>query len=297
MRAKEWAMFVLLGLIWGSSFLWIKVALGDGGFSPLLLVTCRVGFGLLGLAGVVMIRRTALPRDRATLASLAVVGLLNTAIPFILIAWAEMRIDSALASMLNGTVPLFTIVLSHVWLHDERITAPRLAGLTMGFVGIVVLLSRDLEAAGGADARLGGLAVLMAAVSYAAAAAYSRRYLRGQSPVAQSFVTLAFAEVVLLGLYLASDRSFAMPDDLLAWVAVAWLGLLGSCLALLIYFSLINAWGPTRASLVSYVFPVVGVVLGATILGEHVDWRLFVGMVLVVGGIAAVHARALVVRR
>jgi drug/metabolite transporter (DMT)-like permease len=303
MKLKEWGMFALLGLVWGSSFLWIKIAVGNGGkpflgidfpaemqvFGPFLLVAFRLLFGLIGLAALMLFQRPAFPRERRVWLAYLFMGAFNTAIPFTLISWGETQIDSGLASILNGTVPLFTIVIAHFWLHDEKITLPRLAGLLVGFIGVVVLVSRDIGPDGLIGNIWGQVAVIAAAISYAVAITFSRRYLRGQPPVMQSFMTLLVADVLMWVATPMVESPIVLPGSPLLWFAVAWLGLLGSCLAYLLFFSLINAWGPTRASLVTYIFPVIGLILGITLLGEQVDWRLFVGTALVVGGIVVVN--------
>ncbi|MEQ1910037.1 MAG: DMT family transporter [Vicinamibacterales bacterium] len=305
MKLREWGMFFLLGLVWGSSFLWIKVALGNNGepflgiaipagqaaFSPLLLVTMRLAFGLAGLAVLMVAYRLTIPRDTRTLGICAVVGFINTALPFALITWGETRIPSSLASILNGTVPLFAIVFAHFALHDERMTPGRLAGLVIGFVGVVVLVSGESDVTSGSI--WGQAAVAGAAVSYAGAASYTRRYLRGLSPITQSFTTLIFAEAYLVVAVALFERPVVWPAHPLVWTATVWLGLLGSCAAYVLYFSLINAWGATRASLVTYVFPVVGLALGIFVLGEQVQWNLFVGTALVAAGIVIVSGRQL----
>jgi drug/metabolite transporter (DMT)-like permease len=305
MKFKNWGLFALLSVVWGSSFLWIKV--GQGGdlpalglahpanattFRPFMLVAVRLLFGLIGLAVVVAAQRTHLPRDRRTLLAYLFMGAVNTAIPFVLITWGQRRIDSSLASILNGTVPLFTIVIAHFWQADERITFGRLGGLLLGFAGVVVLVGRDVQPGALAANLWGELAVIAAAACYAVALNFSRRYLRNQSPVAQSFMVLLFADLILL-VATPLAEPVDLPSSPLAWFAVLWLGLLGSCLAYLLFFSLINAWGATRASLITYVFPVIGLVLGILLLGETADWRLFVGAALVVSGILVVNARSL----
>jgi drug/metabolite transporter (DMT)-like permease len=303
MKLKEWGMFALLGFVWGSSFLWIKIAVGNDGqpflgiaiplgapaFGPFLLVAFRLLFGLVGLAAIMFFQRPAFPREPRVLLAYLFMGAFNTAIPFTLISWGETQIASGLASILNGTVPLFTIVIAHFWLHDEKITLPRLAGLLVGFVGVVVLVSRDLGPQGLTGSIWGQAAVIAAAVSYATAITFSRKYLRGQPPVLQSFMTLLVADVFMWIAVPIVERPVVLAGAPILWFAVAWLGLLGSCLAYLLFFSLINAWGPTRASLVTYVFPVIGLILGITLLGEQIDWRLFVGALLVVGGIVVVN--------
>src|SRR5712692_3823757 len=158
MKLKEWIVFCALGTIWGTSFLWIKIAVAET--APFVLVGFRLLFGLLGLVVVMVLQRTALPRDRRVLLAFLFMGIFNTGVPFLLITWGETRIASSLASILNASVPLFTIVIAHFWLHDEKITLPRLGGLLIGFLGIVVLVSRDLTPQGLHSDAWGQLAVL-----------------------------------------------------------------------------------------------------------------------------------------
>lgn len=305
MRLKEWGLFALLGVVWGSSFLWIKIAVGNGGqpflgvsfppdapvFGPFLLVFFRLLFGLLGTAVLMARQGLSVSRDPRVLAAYVFMGLFNTAIPFTLISWGETQIDSALAAILNGTVPLFTIVIAHFWLHDERMNPARVAGLIVGFIGVVVLVGGDLGESGVGGNLWGEVAVVAAAVSYAVSAVFSRKYLRGQSPVVQSFMTLLVAGFFMTVAVPVAESPVVLPTLPIVWLAVAWLGLLGSCLAYVLYFSLMNAWGPTRSSMVSYVFPVVGLFLGITLLGERAGWRLLAGTALVVAGIVIVNLK------
>ncbi len=289
MKTRDWLVFSLLGLVWGSSFLWIKVAVQEVG--PATLVGFRLLIGLLGLAVVVAVRRPVLPRDRRTLIVLGLVGITNTALPFILISWGEQFIDSAIASILNGTVPLFTIVIAHLFLHDDRITPARVLGLITGFLGVVVLMSRDLgpDAVGGNV--LGQAAVLAAALSYAGSSVIARRNLRQVDSVVQAFLPLISADTVAWITAFASESPLQIPRLPITWLALAWLGLLGSCLAYLLYFHLLHSVGPTRATMVTYVFPVVGVILGVVFLDELADWHLVIGATLVALGIAVVNLR------
>ena len=298
LKAKEWTAFGLLGLIWGSSFLWIRIAVQDIG--PFTLVALRLLFGLLGLLAVMAYKKQPIPRDRRTLRSLAIMGIINTALPFTLISWGETRIESSLASILNGTVPLFAIIIAHLWLHDERITLARIIGLLVGFVGVVILVGRDFDIESLGGNFLGQLAVIAASISYAVSATFSRKYLRGQAPVVQSTMTLLVADA-LMWLSLPAVHRFTpsldapnrFPTLPITWVAIIWLGVLGSCVAYLMYFWLLNTWGVTRSSLVTYIFPVVGLILGIVFLGETIDWRLVAGSALVVSGIAVVNLRSM----
>jgi len=289
MKLKEWGAFVILGLIWGSSFLWIKIAVAEIG--PFTLVAFRVLFGLLGLLVVMRWQRQSFPRDRGTILAFVFMGIVNTAIPFILISWGETKIQSSLASILNATTPLFTIVIAHFWLHDEKITLPRLAGLIVGFFGVILLVSRDIGPQGLQGDVIGQLAVLLAAISYAIALTFSRKYLRGTKPVVQSTMILVVASGVMWVTAPMVERPFTLPQLPVTWLALAWLGLLGLCIAYLLFFYLNNVWGPTRASLVTYVFPVVGLILGIIFLNEEVDWRLLVGSGLIVASIVIVNLK------
>jgi drug/metabolite transporter (DMT)-like permease len=289
MKLKEWGAFALLGLIWGSSFLWIKIAVEEIG--PFTLVAFRLLFGLAGLLLIMRLRGQAFPRDRRVLLAFLFMGAFNTAIPFTLISWGETKIDSGLASILNGTVPLFTIVIAHFWLHDEKITLPRLAGLIVGFVGMVTLVSRDLGPEGLRGNVWGQFAVIAGSICYATAITFSRRYLRGQPPVVQSTMILLVADALMWIATPLVESPIHLPALPMTWLAIVWLGVLGSCVAYLLFFFLINAWGPTRASLVTYVFPVIGLLLGILFLKETADWRLLIGSVLIVGGILVVNVR------
>ncbi len=289
MKIKEWMAFGLLGLIWGSSFLWIKI--GVESITPIMLVTLRVSFGLLALLVVVLVQRQSLPRDRSTLLKYLFMGVFNLVVPFLLITWGETKIDSSLASILNAATPLFVIIIAHFWLHDEKITGARLGGLLLGFAGVVVLVLQNLKPETMQGDILGELAVLLATVSYAVALIFSRRYLRGTKPVVQSTMILVMATALMWIIMPAADRPLVFPVTPLTWIAVIWLGMLGLCVAYLLFFHLNNVWGPTRASLVTYVFPVVGVVLGIVFLSEPLTWNMIVGSILVVGGIGVVNRK------
>lgn len=282
MKTKEWVLFILLGLIWGSSFLWIKIAVQD--VSPMTLVAFRLLFGVIALAMVMAALQPRFPVQRSTWLVMVVLGITNTFLPFVLISWGEQYIDSAVASVLNSTVPLFTLVIAHFFLRDERMTSSRVIGLLIGFGGVVALTSRDLGPEGFRGSVLGQGAVLAGALSYGVSSVFARRTLRSVDPLAQAFVPLASA----CGLsWLAApivEAPFRPPQYAITWFALMWLGLLGACVAYLIYFHLIHTVGPTRATMVTYMFPVVGVVLGVVFLGERGDWHLILGAALVAVG-------------
>jgi len=147
MRPRHWAALLALGALWGSSYLWIKIGVQEIG--PFTLVAFRLLVGAAALGLVLLVRRQALPRRWENWAPLAVMGITNTALPFVLISWGEQTVDSAVAAVLTGGVPLFVLILSHFLIRDERITLPRLAGLLLGFGGVVLLAARETGAAAG----------------------------------------------------------------------------------------------------------------------------------------------------
>jgi len=290
MRPKDWGAFLLLGTIWGSSFLWIKIAVAD--IAPTTLAAFRLLFGLIGLLTVAWLTRQRFDAVRRHWRAYLFMGFFNTAFPFMLINWAETRIDSALAAILNATAPLFAFIIAHFWQADEKMTPTRTAGLVMGFAGVIVLVSREFSPQGVHASLWGQVAMLVASTSYALSANYSRRYLRGHPPLLQATMVVLFADAISWAVALSTDRPFGAPSAWLTWFALAWLGLLGSCTAYLLYFYLINRVGASRSSLVTYVFPVVGLLLGIIFLDEIMDWHLVVGSALVVGGIAVINRPA-----
>ncbi len=287
MKTKDWVLFLALGLIWGSSFLWIKIAIRE--VDAFTLVGWRLLFGTLGMMVVIALRRPAFPRSRSIWLGLALLGVINTALPFVLISWGQKTIDSAVASILNSTVPLFTLIIAHFALHDEPITARKAVGLLIGFGGVLALMSRDLEAGSLGVGALGQMAVLLAAVSYASASVFARRTMREISPLVQAFVPMAIADAIVWSAAIQVGDPGRLPAQPLTWVALLWLGLLGSCVAYLLYYTLLHAVGATRATMVTYVFPVVGVTLGVLFLDEPADWHLLAGALLVVASLAVVN--------
>jgi drug/metabolite transporter (DMT)-like permease len=286
LKSKDWLAFILLGVIWGSSFLWIKIAVQEIG--PVLLVALRLLFGILALLVAVAFARPQWPRDRRTWINLTLLGLINNAIPYTLISWGEKYIDSAVAAILNSTAPLFTMVVAHIFLTDDRISSRRVVSLVVGFFGILVLFSRDLGG-GPAGSLLGQLAVLLAAISYAFASVFARRTTKGIPPTLQALIPLLGADLLMWALVPVVESPVALPALPLTWLAVLWLGVMGVAVAFLLYFYLLHSVGPTRTVLVTYVFPLVGVALGVIFLNERLDWQLIAGSVLIIASVVLVN--------
>jgi drug/metabolite transporter (DMT)-like permease len=281
-----WLLFLALGFMWGSSYLFIKLAVDD--FGTFTLVALRLAVGALLLWAVVLATRQELPREPRIYGHLFVMGLVNIVIPFVLITWAEQSVDSSLAAILTAPVPLFAIVIAPFFLHDEPIRVNGVVGLLVGFVGVVILTSRDL-AVGDSDLS-GEIALLGAAFSYAIGAVYARRNMRGVPPLIPAVFQVSFALLVSGIIALVAERPWEARPDPEAIFSILWLGIVGSGLAYLVVFRLFAAWGATRTTMVAYEIPVVGILLGYFVLAEPVDFRLLIGTALVVGGVALVNS-------
>ncbi|NDJ78723.1 MAG: DMT family transporter [Chloroflexi bacterium] len=288
---REWIIFWTLGVIWGSSFLLIKVGVEDLG--PLPLVTIRLGLAALAMQVFLRLTGRHWPRQRTATIALIFIGVMNTAVPFTLITWGEQDIDSGLATVLNATVPLFTLVIAHMALADERITPQKAAGLLVGFVGVALLASRDTESSS-PNTISGQLAVLGAALCYATSAVVIRRYLRQVDPFVIAGHSLAVGWVAITTVTLVVVHPFPSPADLGpdAVAAVITLALLNTMVAYFLFYHLMDQWGATRTTLVTYVMPPVGLTLGAVFLDEAVDWQIVVGAALILGGIVTANLRA-----
>ncbi len=286
---------VLLGtlaLMWGSSYLFIKI--GVETLPPLSLVLLRVLVGLAILLVVVGVTRTPLPRDARTIAHLVVLGAVNIAIPFWLISSAEQHIDSGLAGILQSTAPFFTLVIAASFIHDERITRGRLAGIGLGFAGILLLSVENLADIGsalGLERLLAELAVVGSSLAYAIGNTYARRNLRNARPLVLATGQVAGAAVIVGVLAFLVDGGVTLPAVPEAAFSVLWLGAIGTGFAYIVFFRLLTGWGPTRASLVAYLLPVVAVILGVVVLGESVDALFVAGAALIVAGVWVVNRR------
>lgn len=296
MTRRDWSLLLILSLLWGGSFLFVELALR--GLPPLTIVMGRVGLAALILGLVLWAGRffgeksgtSALPR-RARGAVL-VMGLLNNAVPFTLFALAQGRIDGALAAIVNATTPLWTVVVAHLFTADERITPAKAVGLGFGFAGVAIMAG---HAGGGEAAAI--LACLAAALSYGLAAVWGRRFRgMGVSPLFTAFGQTAGATLLLMPLWLALDRPWAMQapgaGPVLAVVAMA---ALSTALAYLIYFRLLASAGATNLSLVTFLIPVSAAVLGVVLLNETLLPRHLSGFALIAAGLLAMDGR--VIRR
>jgi drug/metabolite transporter (DMT)-like permease len=286
MKLKHWIVFILLGLIWSTSFLWIKIGVREIG--PMALVALRMSFGAITAVAVAISQKVAWPRDWKTWGVFAILGPTSLAIPVFLISWGERMIDSAVASILNATVPLFTILIAHFWLNDDRITMQKALGLLVGFLGVVVLMSRDLTDSTHNSVIAQG-AVILAAIFYAGSAVFARKATQHVPGLTRGTAPLITAAIFMWLVGPVVEKPFQIPTLPLTWIAALWLGILGAGLAMLMYYYLIHEIGPTRATLVTYLFPVGGVIFGVIFLKEQLSSQLVVGTLLIIASLAVVN--------
>jgi drug/metabolite transporter (DMT)-like permease len=278
LKSKHWLVFILLGVIWSSSFMWIKIAVQEIG--PITLVAFRVLFGLLFGVAVILFQGAQMPRSLKEWSPPLILGITNVAIPFFLISWGEQSIDSAVAAILDATVPLFTILVAHYLLHDDKMTVPKVLGLLMGFAGVVILMSKDIGASLGSV--LGQFAVVLASVFYAGSAVYARKTTEDTPGILRSVGPLVSATAVMWLATFLLESPVKIPQLGITWIALLFLGMLGSGLAFVMLYYLIHEIGPTRTSMVTYLFPLGGVILGVVFLNEQLSWQLVVGATLIV---------------
>jgi drug/metabolite transporter (DMT)-like permease len=283
----DWLVFLGLGLMWGSSYLFIKLAVND--FGTFTLVSLRLLVGATLLWVVVRLAHQPLPRERRMYGHLLVMAIVNITIPFLLITWAEQSVDSSLAAILTSPVPLFAIILSALFLADEPMRVNGVAGLIVGFIGVIIITSPGLT--GGNSSVTGELALLGAALSYAVGAVYSRRNVRGLPPMIPAVFQVSFAAIIVSTCALLFEHPWTATPDAEAIFSILWLGILGSGFAYLFVFRLFQNWGATRTTLIAYVIPPVGIILGFLVLDEPIDARIIFGTALVVAGVGLVNSK------
>lgn len=287
---RDYGLVLALSLIWGSSFLLIRIAVAD--VPPLTMAASRVAIAALVLFAVARAGgATVAPpwtRDgRALWGHFLVIGMLGNGIPFTLISWGEVEVTSALAAILIGVMPVFTVVLAHAF-GVERVTgASRLVGIAAGFSGLVVLIGPTVLAQLG-HAALHELAVIGGAASYAATGVYARRLSLRMSAVVLSAGAMTASSALMVPAALVLDEPWRLSPGPGSWAAVLTLGVLSTGLASIIYFRLLAAAGPTFASTINYLIPVFGAVLGVLLLGETVGPSALAALALILSGIALV---------
>ncbi len=289
MNSKEWGLLLFLSMIWGGSFFFIEVAVKD--ITPFSVVLGRVGLASVFLLLFIRVKGLKMPGFSKIWGSFIIMGLLNNVLPFSLIVWGQTHIQSSLASILNATTPIFTVIMAHLTTKDEKLTLNRGLGVIIGWIGVAVLIGatslkvRDFRI-------LGQLAVLGAAFSYSCAAIYGRRF-KGINPVIVATGMLMGSTLVMIPLVFIFETPFNLTPGFIAWGAMTGLALVSTSLAYIVYFRLLALAGATNLLLVTFLIPVSAILLGILVLGERLDWNDIVGMAVIFTGLVVIDGRVL----
>jgi drug/metabolite transporter (DMT)-like permease len=297
MNGSEWLALALLSVLWGGSFFFAGVLIRT--LPPLTIVLLRVGLAALILNALVKALGMRMPDGGRAWRAFFAMGLLNNAVPFCLVVWGQTHIASGLAAILNATTPISTVIVAHLLTPDEKMTGNRLLGVMLGFLGVVILVGPDSLQGIGANV-LAEVAVLAAAVSYAFAGVYGRRFkAMGIDPILTATGQVTASALLLFPLELAIDHPWTMAMPALpAWAAIVGSAVFSTALGYVLYFRILATAGATNLLLVTLLIPVSAIVMGTFGLGEQLEPRHFAGLVVIGAGLAAIDGRLFgVVRR
>ena len=292
MRRADWAILLILSILWGGSFFFIEVLVEH--LPPLTIVTLRVGLAAITLWLIILARKYEIPSTLKAWTALIIVGFLNNALPFTLITWGQTHINSGLSSIFNATTPFFTVLVAGALLADERVTQNKLLGVLIGILGVSILIGLD-ALKGITGSLFGQLAVLGAAISYAFAGVFARRFKAlGISPLMVATGQVTTAAFMLIPLTILIDKPWNLtlpPTPIIG--AMLGLALLSTVVAYILYFRLIASAGATNAALVTFIIPISAILLGVFILGETFTATQALGMVLIGLGLIVMDGRLL----
>ena len=289
MGIKLWCLIILLSIIWGASFFFVEIAVEK--MTPLTIVLYRVGFAAFLLLAFVRLTGRKMPKTIGIWGAFLALGALNNAIPFTLITWGQSHIDSSLASILNATAPVFSFILAHFLTKDEPLTKNRLAGVLFGWGGVALLIG--IDALNGAGMKMAGqLAVLGAALFYAFAAIFARRF-KDIDPVVVSAGMLTGSTIIMIPMAFIMEQPLALDPTPVTWAALFGLAAISTSLAYIIYFYVLSKAGATNILLVTFLIPVSAIFLGMAVLGENPGWNAFAGMGLIFIGLVLIDGRLL----
>lgn len=299
MNLLEWAMLLTLSVLWGGSFFFVEVCVEE--LPPFTIVVARVGLAALTLGLMVRMTGKRMPRDATVWRSFLFMGIVNNIVPFSLIVWGQTHIASGLASILNATTPLFTVIVAHCLTQDERLTGARILGVALGITGVAFMIGRE-ALAGFGDNVVAQLACLGGAFSYACAGVYGRRFKRmNLDPMVTATGQVQASAFVLLPLALMVDRpwTIGVPSPQ-TWAALIGLAVFATAFAYILYFRILATAGATNLLLVTFLIPVSAILLGVVVLGERLEAVHAAGMALIGLGLASIDGRiprALLARR
>ena len=288
MNRREWAMLVTLSVLWGGSFFFAEIALES--LPPLTIVTLRVGLAAITLWLVVLALKLPIPNSPPIWIAFLTMGLLNNVLPFSLIVWGQSQISSGLAAILNATAPLFGVIVAGILLRDESATPLKITGVVIGFAGVIVMIDLSSIAT---SSLLAQLAILAAALSYACASVYGRRFkATGLNPilVAAGQVTGSTLLLLPIALWVDGNDPYAnMPAQV--WAAIISLAMFSTAAAYILYFKLLASAGATNILLVTLLVPVSAILLGWLFLEESLQTPHIIGMAMIALGLSAIDGR------
>jgi drug/metabolite transporter (DMT)-like permease len=290
MTPLEWTMLVALSALWGGAFFFNAVAVKE--LPVLTVVVARVALAAMVLLAAMRLTGVAMPSARGAWVAFFGMGLLNNAIPFSLIVWGQSHIASGVASILNASTPLFTVVLAHVLTVDEKMTGGRLFGVVAGSIGVAAMIGGDAVQSLGTSV-VAQLACVAAAVSYAFAGIFGRRFrAMGITPMATATGQLVASSILLVPVMLVIDRPWSLPAPSAKAVgALIAIATLSTALAYVLYFRILATAGATNLLLVTFLIPVSAILLGIAVLSESLQARHITGMTMIGIGLAAIDGR------
>ncbi len=290
MTPSEWGMLIILSVLWGGSFFFTEVALKE--LPTFTVVVCRVTLAALALLISVPVMGLKMPTGRQVWLAFFTMGFLNNVVPFTLIVWGQSYIASGVASILNATTPLFTVLIAHWLTADEKITGARLFGVIVGLLGVAIMIGGDVLSLLSIS-HLAQLACLGAALSYAFAGVFGRRFrAMGVTPIATATGQVTASSIMLIPMMLLVDQPWTFPVPSIQVIgALAGIALLSTALAYILYFRILATAGATNILLVTFLIPVSAILLGILVLDEVLLQEHFIGMALIGVGLAVIDGR------
>lgn len=289
MNAKVWAMLILLSVLWGGSFFFVGVAVNE--LPTLTIVALRVVIAAITLWMIVLIIGLPIPRSLKLWSMFLAMGLLNNVIPFLLIVWGQAQIASGLASILNAATPIFTVIVAAIFLTDERPTQLKVIGVTIGFLGVVMMIG--LPALDTGENLLAQLAVVTATLSYAFAGVYGRKFKsQNINPIVIAAGQVTASSLVLLPIAVTVDGVTTLNQaSSSTWISMIGLAVMSTAIAYVLYFKILELAGATNVLLVTLLVPVSAILLGSLFLDESLQLIHFIGMAMIALGLSFIDGR------
>ncbi len=293
-RLLHWLLIAYLSVAWGFAF--YLIAIGLRSFPPITLVTLRLIIGAAALYGIMRWQGLSLPREPIWWWYFSLLSLMGNLLPFSLISWAEVRIPSSQAGLIMALMPISTMVLAHYFVAHEKLTPRRIAGVTLGFAGVTVLVGDQALSGIGGEGIWAQLACVLATFAYAVNTVYTKRLPKINGLVVGAGSLIA-GSIIFIPVSLLVDQPWNLAMTMESWLAISALGLLSTGLATWIFFVVVSDCGPNFMSIINYIIPAISFAAGVTLLSEPADLSKFVGLIAVCVGIAISQPRPMAIAR